>query len=185
MNNSFTSFTAHRWPTLLVLVVAFPGEAQQQGDNCHDQYQKKIRQNNKEFIDKSMSCGGDSSCLEQARSDKATAGQQASQSLFHCRVEVKVSGTDKDYNPDYGKSLPAMKGSVPYGGVTLTVKTAKGRLVGQGFQGPVDLISKPRVYSRAEGFIKSQTEFHITRLWDTANQAVPLSGPISVHMRPK
>jgi hypothetical protein len=52
---------------------------------------------------------------------------------------------------EYGKRLPAMIGTTDYKSVTLTVETARNRQVGQGFRGPVKLVSKPRKFSRAEG----------------------------------
>jgi hypothetical protein len=87
---------------------------------------------------------------------------------------------------EYGKQLPAMIGTADYKSVTLTVKTARNRQVGQGFSGPVKLVSKPRKFSRAEGFIESSSQFRITKLWDVNKRLVstPVEG-IPVTISPK
>jgi hypothetical protein len=76
------------------------------------------------------------------------------------------------YNEDYGKVLPSMTGEVSYKGTTLKVTTAAGRIVGQGMAGPVDFVSSPKTYSRAEGIISSTGVFTITGLWNLKSQPV-------------
>lgn len=82
------------------------------------------------------------------------------------------------YNPGMGTRLPAMHGEVQYGPARLSVSVAAGKLVGQGIAGPVQLVSHPRIYSRAEGFVHSAAEFRITKLWDLGGRLVNLPGRI-------
>lgn len=81
---------------------------------------------------------------------------------------------------DNGKPVGAMTGSVLYNGVTLFVDTKAGRVVGQGFQGPVEFRSNPPKFSRAEGFITGTKEFTITRLWDQGGAEVPVGSGVKV-----
>ena len=73
-----------------------------------------------------------------------------------------------------------MTGEIQYGDVRLSVSTAAGRAVGQLVQGAVKIVSGTNLYSRAEGFIRSENEFVITRLWNRSGGIVSLQQPITV-----
>jgi hypothetical protein len=88
---------------------------------------------------------------------------------------------------DYGKRLPAMIGSTSYGGVELTVETRANRVVGEGISGPVTIASNPRKFARAEGYIRTSSEFRITKLWDFNNRQPVYSSvdgiPVSIYRK--
>jgi len=89
------------------------------------------------------------------------------------------------YNPDYGQGLPAMTGQVPYQGTNLYVTLARGHLVGQGIEGPMQFYSAPpRFIGRASGMITAADTFTITKLWDMQGREVDPVQPIVVPLRP-
>ncbi len=91
---------------------------------------------------------------------------------------------EETVHDQYGKGLPAMLGTVNYGGVTLTVETASNRLVGQGISGPVAIVSRPARFTRAEGYIETDATFVVTRLWER-NGAAHNPGGLRVSIAPK
>ena len=118
---------------------------------------------------------------QQARMDSTDVEAERQVQLIQCRVGESAVAEPAP-GQDNGKQLGAMTGSVPYNGVTLFVDTKAGRVVGQGFQGPVEFRSNPPKFSRAEGYITSSNEFTITRLWDRGGTEVPLDSGVKVPM---
>lgn len=111
-------------------------------------------------------------CVLQAQTPKLDPGRPPLQG----RAVRSVAGTDTTYNEWMGKPMPALRGSVPFMGVDLSVSTVKGRLGGTGNEGPVSVTSMPRRFATAQGYVLSPSQFVITRLTDLRGRPVELPG---------
>ena len=131
-------------------------------------------------------------CIKAALDEWSQADHDAEQKYNACRAKEPLKGTALEnslsggvYNPGYGQVLPAMTGQVAYQGTTIYVTIAKGHIVGQGIEGPVQILSSPPKFSRAEGMIQTADTFVITKLWNMQRQPVNPVNPIMVPIHPQ
>lgn len=190
--------------SVLLCAVSVCASAQGSDQDCLATYHAEQKAETATFKLAVQKCRwGKTKCYQQERDDHRRRERQIDENYKQCKADklqamtpksdksrepfklgdtkgVASAGVEK-YNPEYGAKLPAMFGSTDFNGAKLKVWTAAGRLVGQGFAGPVRLESDPQMYSRAAGYLESSTQFRITSLWDIQGRAVALPpGGLSV-----
>jgi hypothetical protein len=86
--------------------------------------------------------------------------QQGQQPIMICqaktllKVEAKINvGQTSGSSDNYGKRLPAMSGQINFQGTTLYVNVPAGFLLGQVLAGPVKVLSTPRRFTTAAGYL--------------------------------
>ena len=89
------------------------------------------------------------------------------------------------YNPVYADPLPAMYGATTVNGEKFTLSTVAGRLVGQGYQGPVVGAYGTTAFSKASYTFTSTTQVTITAIWDKSGKPITLNRPVTIDMNPK